>query len=193
MSPDLFIASARNAKFFCPIGGSSMPNMNIFKSLAGIFTPRADTVNEAGGLAYKMSPEQALAQYAATGCFNNTFYADGAEQLDKVLALTAGIEPAFIAKTAVYARETGLMKDMPAFLLAVLSIRDKQLFETVFPRIVDNGKMLRNFVQIMRSGVVGRKSLGSLPNVWSANGSINANLSRSFASQWGSRRRSPTF
>lgn len=140
-----------------------MPNKNLFKTLAGIFTPKTDTVNEAGGQAYKLSPKKGLAQYAATGCFNNTFYADAGEQLDKVLKLTADIEPVFIAKTAVYARETGLMKDMPAFLLAVLSIRDKQLFEQVFPRIVDNGKMLRNFVQIMRSGAVGRKSLGSLP------------------------------
>ena len=31
------------------------------------------------------------------------------------------------------------------------------------PRVIDNGKMLRNFVQIMRSGITGRKSLGSLP------------------------------
>ena len=29
--------------------------------------------------------------------------------------------------------------------------------------MIDSPKMLRNFVQIMRSGVVGRKSLGSLP------------------------------
>ena len=55
------------------------------------------------------------------------------------------------------------MKDMPALLVAVLSVKDKDLFERVFPRVIDNGKMLRNFVQIMRSGTVGRKSLGSLP------------------------------
>ena len=29
--------------------------------------------------------------------------------------------------------------------------------------MIDDGRMLRNFVQIMRSGVVGRKSLGTLP------------------------------
>jgi len=33
----------------------------------------------------------------------------------------------------------------------------------VFPRVVDNGKMLRNFVQMLRSGAVGRKSLGTRP------------------------------
>ena len=35
--------------------------------------------------------------------------------------------------------------------------------KAVFPRVIDNGKMLRNFVQIVRSGVVGRRSLGTAP------------------------------
>jgi 60 kDa SS-A/Ro ribonucleoprotein len=128
-----------------------------------MLSPKTDTVNEAGGVAYKLTPKAALAQYAATGCFNQTFYADAGEQLDKVLALANEVDAEFVAKTAVFARERGYMKDMPALLLAVLSIRDKELFERIFPRVADNGKMLRNFVQIMRSGVVGRKSLGSLP------------------------------
>ncbi len=140
-----------------------MANKNLFKTIVGMLSPKADTVNEAGGLAYKLSPKQELAQYAATGCFNHTFYADAGEQLDRVLALANEVEPEFVAKTAVFAREKGQMKDMPALLLAVLSTRDKELFERVFPSVADNGKMLRNFVQIMRSGVVGRKSLGSLP------------------------------
>ena len=140
-----------------------MANKNLFKSIVGIFSPKTDTVNEAGGIAYKLAPKHALAQLAATGCFNHTFYADAGEQLDTVLALANEVEPDFVAKTAVFARERGYMKDMPALLLAVLSIRDKELFERVFPRVADNGKMLRNFVQIMRSGVTGRKSLGSLP------------------------------
>jgi 60 kDa SS-A/Ro ribonucleoprotein len=140
-----------------------MANKSLFKSLFGMLSPNADTLNNAGGLAFKLSPKQALAQYAATGCFNRTFYVDGAEQLDKVLALASELDAEFIAKTAVFAREHGHMKDMPALLTAVLSVKDKALFELVFPRVIDNGKMLRNFVQIMRSGVVGRKSLGSLP------------------------------
>ena len=140
-----------------------MANKDLFKSIVGMLSPKTDTINEAGGIAYKLSPKQALAQYAATGCFNHTFYADAGEQLDKVLALANEVDAEFVAKTAVFARENGYMKDMPALLLAVLSIRDKELFERVFPRVADNGKMLRNFVQILRSGAVGRKSLGSLP------------------------------
>jgi len=55
------------------------------------------------------------------------------------------------------------MKDMPALLCAVLSVRDRALLAAVFPRVIDNSKMLRNFVQMVRSGVVGRKSLGTQP------------------------------
>jgi len=140
-----------------------MANKNLFQTVKGLFTPKADTVNEAGGKAYKLLPKHALAQYAATGCFSNTFYTDAGEQLDKVLELTRELDAEFVAKTAVYAREKGYMKDMPAFLVAILSTKDKALFEKIFPRVIENGKMLRNFVQIMRSGAVGRKSLGSLP------------------------------
>jgi len=42
-------------------------------------------------------------------------------------------------------------------------VKDRELLARIFPRVIDNAKMLRNFVQIMRSGVVGRKSLGSAP------------------------------
>lgn len=140
-----------------------MANKNLFQTVRGLFTPKANTINEAGGLAYELTPKAALAQYAATGCFSHTFYADASEQLDKVLAMANVLDAEFVAKVAVYAREKGFMKDMPALLVAVLSTKDKELFARTFPRVIDNGKMLRNFVQIMRSGAVGRKSLGSLP------------------------------
>ena len=129
----------------------------------GRLVPKADARNEHNAPAYALTPKQALAQYAATGCLSATFYADAGEQLDRVLELCERVEPVFVAKTAVYARERGLMKDVPALLLAVLARRDVRLLARVFPRVADNGKMLRNFVQIVRSGVTGRKSLGSAP------------------------------
>lgn len=52
---------------------------------------------------------------------------------------------------------------MPALLLAMLAVRDVKLLDAVFGRVADSGKMLRNFVQFVRSGVTGRKSLGSRP------------------------------
>ena len=133
-----------------------MANRNLFGTLT-------NAVNEAGGRAYALTPKQALAQYAATGCLNGTFYATAEEQLQTVLDLCAKVDDLFIARTAVYCREQGFMKDMPALLCAVLAARNTAVLETIFPRVIDNGKMLRNFVQIVRSGVTGRKSLGTAP------------------------------
>lgn len=140
-----------------------MANKNLFRSLAGKLLPQTNAVNSESAPAYAFAPEHALAQYAMTGCINGTFYASAEKQLEEILKLTEDVSPHFIAQTAIYAREKGYMKDLPALLCAVLSVREPQLLAPVFDRVIDNGKMLRNFVQIMRSGVVGRKSLGSLP------------------------------
>ncbi len=140
-----------------------MANKTLFKSLVGKLVPAANAVNEEFAPAYALTPKHALAQYAATGCVNSTFYADAAEQLSVVLELCETVDAEFVAKLAVYARERGHMKDVPALLLAVLSRKDRDWFARAFPRVVDNARMLRNFVQIVRSGVAGRKSLGSLP------------------------------
>ncbi|AKJ27298.1 RNA-binding protein [Caldimonas brevitalea] len=140
-----------------------MVNTQLFQTLKGVLLPKADAVNHEQAPAYAFSPRHQLAQLAATGCLNHTFYASAEEQLGRVLALAREVDPSFVAKTALHARRAGHMKDMPALLLAVLATRDVHLLEAVFGQVVDNGKMLRNFVQIVRSGVTGRKSLGSRP------------------------------
>ncbi len=139
-----------------------MANKTLFQTLAGKFS-KADTANEAGAKAFALTPKHALAQYAVTGCLNGTFYADAETQLQRVLELVSAAGPEFTAKVAVYSRQRGHMKDMPALLCAALSVLDAEKLKAVFPRVCDDGKMVRNFVQILRSGVVGRKSLGSVP------------------------------
>jgi 60 kDa SS-A/Ro ribonucleoprotein len=140
-----------------------MVSKNLFQTARGKTAPPADARNHEGGAAYAYSPRHALAQYAATGCFNTTFYSNAEEDLDRVLSLSSGVDPLFVAKTAVYARERGYMKDTPALLCAALSVLAPDLCGRVFGRVIDDGKMLRNFVQIVRSGAVGRRSLGSMP------------------------------
>ena len=141
-----------------------MANKNLFKSTSSRTrinpAPATDTVNNAGGKAYKMTDKHALAQIAATNTFNGTFYASSEDNLKlaKEYALKMRQDPEFLAKVAIYSREKSYMKDMPAFLAVVLADTDTELFRKVFPRIIDNGKMLRNFVQMARSGAVtGRK------------------------------------
>lgn len=127
-----------------------------------LFNSSSLVQNNAGGNAYAMSPEHALAQLAATGTLNDTFYTSAVEQLDTVLDMCSKCTPEYVAQVAIYARESGFMKDMPAVLCAYLS--NNPIVEKIFPRVIDNGKMIRNYVQIMRSGKVGgRKSLGTRP------------------------------
>src|SRR5688572_27089831 len=140
-----------------------MANTSLFQPTRGALLPAATARNEAGGLAYVREPKAALALYAATGCLNGTCYASDEDQLGRVLALCEQVDPAFVARTAIYARQVAHMKDMPALLLATLASRDGDSFARAFGRVVDNGRMLRNVVQVLRSGRVGRKSLGSRP------------------------------
>lgn len=140
-----------------------MANTQLFQSVKGKLLPNADTVNFEGAPAYKLSPQHRLAQYAATGCLNATYYAGAEAQLETVLKLCKKVDPLFIAQTAVYCRERGYMKDMPALLTAVLAAQGAAELPRTFKRVINNGKMLRNFVQILRSGTTGRKSLGTRP------------------------------
>ena len=145
-----------------------MANKQLFQTVPGPQIPAADALNHAGGLAYSRDGRQALAQFAATGCLNSTFYVSAGEQLGSVLTLCKKVDAEFIAKTAIFARERGQMKDLPALLTCVLTVRGRDgkgrdLLTPTFERVVDTPRMLRSFVQILRSGVVGRKSLGSRP------------------------------
>lgn len=151
-----------------------MANKSVFASMKGRLLPAASAKNLAGAPAYAYDDAHALAQVAMTGTFGQTFYQDPTQELVRTLELAQKVDPTFLAKAAIYTRQSGHMKDMPAFLLAVLAGCDPVLFQRAFGRVIDNGKMLRTFVQIMRSGQTGRKSLGSAPKRMVANWLINA-------------------
>ncbi|RYD74474.1 MAG: TROVE domain-containing protein, partial [Verrucomicrobiaceae bacterium] len=141
-----------------------MANKTLFSSTVGKLLPSTNAVNNEQAPAYAFTPKHALAQYAVTGSLNGTFYASAETQLDTVLKLSRSVSAEYVAKTAIYCREQGFMKDMPALLCSTLATRQEpQLLRKAFERVIDDGKMLRNFVQILRSGVTGRKSLGSSP------------------------------
>ena len=136
-----------------------MANRTLFSSTKSKL-PRTDSWNEAGGRAYRLTPKHALAQLAATGCFNGTYYAAAESQLDTLRSLVDQVDDnVFLAKLGSTPRERAFMKDMPAALLVVLSTRDTELTHRVFDRVVDNGRVLRTVFQMVRSGQFGRKSL----------------------------------
>lgn len=131
--------------------------------------------NRAGGNAYEFSDKEKLAQYSATGFFGNTYYVDAAEQLTEVKSLAERLPSEFVAKCAVYGRKHANLKDVPAFLVAMLASRMHEQngvpmknsitpwFAWAFARAIDNSKMLSNFCQVIRSGVTGRKNFGTAP------------------------------
>ena len=138
-----------------------MANKSLFSSITSVL-PRATTVNEAGGPAYKFPAKHALAQLAATGTFGNVYYATATDQLDQLRKLINEVDDnEYLAKLAVYSRERAYMKDMPAALLVTLSTRDTALMHKVFDRVADNGRVLRTVFQMVRSGQFGRKGLSS--------------------------------
>ncbi len=140
-----------------------MANRWLFGWRAGRSPRPTDATNSEGAPAWALTSKEALAQYAMTGCLRDTFYAGAREQLSIVLGLCEGLDSGFLARVAVVARERGRMKDLPALLCAVLAARRDPYLEAVFARVLDTPRMLRTFVQIVRSGVAGRRSLGTRP------------------------------
>lgn len=139
-----------------------MANFKLFNTQQAT-VPACDMLNAAQAPAYAYTAKHKLAQLAATGCLNQTFYASAESQLENVLQLVTELDSRYVAKAALYARKKGHMKDMPTLMLAALTAQRSVLVPELFGQVVDSGKMLRNFVQILRSGVTGRKSLGSQP------------------------------
>ncbi len=128
--------------------------------------------NEAGGVAYAGTPKEALAQLASTSCLNNTLYCSAEKQLDQIQKFANQVDPEFVAKTAVFSREKFKMKDVPALLCACLAAsfnpESRVLLRKIFPRVIDNGDMLRKFFEIIRPGkrqksTIGRSSFGTVP------------------------------
>src|SRR4051794_25106173 len=128
-----------------------MANKTLFDTLRGAQVRKTDARNSENAPAYALPAKHALAQYAATGCLNQTFYASAEQQLETVLNLCTNVDPEFIAKTALYGRQKAFLKDVPALLCSILSMRAPKLHERVFGRVIDNARMLRTYVQILRS------------------------------------------
>lgn len=139
-----------------------MANKVVFGSAARR-APPVTAVNEAGGVAYALPAKSALAQLASTGCINGTYYADAEAQLATVLDLAAKCaDAAYVAKVAVYARQHGRMKDMPALLVGWLACQPgvpEPVFAKAFDACIDTGKQVANVVQMIRSGTLGRKAI----------------------------------
>jgi len=122
----------------------------------------ADTTNAAGGAAYQMDDEWALAQLAFTGTFGSTFYdtSGGEKQLTMLLDHASRVSNDYIGRLAVASRSIGFMKSMPAALVCIAT-RDIPTFKRVFDKVVDSPGILKEVFQMLRSGRFDHRGLGS--------------------------------
>lgn len=138
-------------------------NRKIFRSTSGKAVPATNAVNEAGGKAYQYDDKTAAAVFAMTATFpDKAFYLSGGDQLEQFSKFLEKCDPEFIAKLAVYSRQRGKMKDAPTVAILSIAKRDKALFERVFGHVADTPVQYRNAFQIVRSGILGFKSLGTV-------------------------------
>lgn len=140
-------------------------NKSTLVAMAAINNPSPLVPNEAGGLGYKHSEKGQLARLVITGTSNDVFYADASSIMAQVTTLLGAMlvsDAQYIAKLAVYAREKGWMKDMPAILLAWLYNQPgdeaRELFNKAFPRVIDSMKMLSVFTSTVTSGAFGKRT-----------------------------------
>ena len=82
-------------------------------------------------------------------------------QLSVLLELCETADPELVAALAIHTCEHEHLQDVPALLLASLSVRDPALFARTSPRVCDGAQMLRTFAEDVRTGITSREPAGS--------------------------------
>ena len=135
-------------------------NKDLFKSVASQTVGTETVRNNAGGVAYKIADKEAFVKLLSTITFRDSAYVSADTQLQDLIRLSKTVDDVFLAKAIVYSHEVAKMKDVPAVLTVLLSTRNSALTKTVIRRIA-NARFVCNVVSAVRSGVLGRKSLGA--------------------------------
>lgn len=130
---------------------------------------KADKTNREGAPAFSRPLEEDVLAVLMTQTLGNTFYASKkeiAKETVDVLRAVSAKDPAFLAKALVYARNRGLMKMAPTIGLAVLSENKsaaaQDAFRKSFRHVMRIPDDLREFVDLIRTGSFGKKSLTGL-------------------------------
>lgn len=132
-------------------------NPNLFSN-----TARSVTTAE-GGETFELDNQVALTKMILNSTLRDSFYYTASEQLNSILLLCGKVTPTFIAQLAVFAANEGKRKDTPALLLGVLSKEHtrRELF-AAFRLMRKDGKLIRNYFSVIRSGVTGRRNFGTM-------------------------------
>ncbi len=79
------------------------------------------TTNHEGAKAWKMSPELELYSSVVTAALSDQFYEKTGKRIERIRELIAQVDPEFVAKLAVYARENMYLRNVPLVLVVELA------------------------------------------------------------------------
>lgn len=135
------------------------------------------TINHEGATAYKVTPELELYSLVCTASLQNKFYESTSETIGRLQELLYHVDPAFVCKLAVYAREQMYLRSIPLVLMVELFkafdsgiIRDKKrdgaLLRRTIARVIGRADEITEVLAYYklandRDGV---KVLNKLPN-----------------------------
>ena len=80
-------------------------------------------MNHEGAEAFRMTPEQELYTAVVTTALEDVFYEGRTQRVDRILSLVDKVDPGFVARLAVYAREQMNLRSIPSVLLVALAKR----------------------------------------------------------------------
>jgi 60 kDa SS-A/Ro ribonucleoprotein len=81
----------------------------------------AETKNHEGAKAWSLSKELELYTAVVTTTLSDKFYETGGERLQRIKQLISEVDPTFVAKLAVYARESMYLRSIPLVLAVELA------------------------------------------------------------------------
>jgi|GEM_PF-3089860 len=121
------------------------------------------TTTYEGGVGYRMTFKETLAEFFSLGLLNGKFYQVQEEVLeDASMIFEQALNecPEFATKAAIYGATVNSLKLVPTIWLVYLSkLDDKTLFKNAFRKIIRNLNMLHDFMEICRKAKI-REGLG---------------------------------
>lgn len=122
------------------------------------------TSNFEGATAYGLSPELELYAAVVTSSLSNKFYEATDDRMERLRGLISRVDPLFVARLAVYAREQMYLRSIPLVLaveLARIHSGDDLVARTV-SRVVQRADEITELLAYYQHGRTGAKKLNKL-------------------------------
>lgn len=122
-------------------------------------------INQAGAASFQRNLKEQTVQVLTTNTLSDTYYVRQDKLVDETLDVVRQmclLDPIFLAKAIVYARNKGFLQLVNITALVVLSqAADKRPFQWAFPQVIQTPDNLSEFVAICRSKRI-RAGLGGV-------------------------------